>query len=216
MISVNLWDHIADVWASKQLALDIESLVVPEHEWIPFDSSIGVLRNAEATSDTHRLHLWIWLMRSMILSVVACGVWAYFDSLSMIWVYPFPTNLALSWPDLGPITHLDSVIFAWSSLDSRLRGTGSYTSWPTLLNEMSSFLIASLTSFSEYPWRSPWYHSCSLRSWSSWSSWASSLWSLLTEYRLISKIPCLRDVIMSTSNSEGGCLPDDSSSGWLR
>ena len=118
---------------------------------------MGVLRNAEATSDTPRLHLWIWLMRSMILSVVACGVWAYLDSLSMIWVYPFPRNLALSWPDLGPITHLDSMIFAWSSLDSRLRGTGSYTSWPILLNEMSSFLIASLTSFSEYPWRSPWY-----------------------------------------------------------
>ena len=38
---------------------------------------MGVSRNAEATSDTHRLHLWIWLMRSMILSVVACGVWAY-------------------------------------------------------------------------------------------------------------------------------------------
>ena len=157
-----------------------QSLAVPEHEWIPL---IHLWEYWE-TLKPHLTH------KDSICESDSWEVWAYFDSLSMIWVYPFPTNLALSWPDLGRITHLDSMIFAWSSLDSRLRDTGSYTSWPTLLN---AFSIASLTSFSEYPWR--------------WSSWSSSLWSLLTECSLTSKIPCLSDVIMLISDSGGGCLP---------
>ena len=88
-------------------------------------------------------------------------------------------------------------------LDSGLRGSGSNASWPELLSETSSVLMASLTSFSEYSWRSPWHHPWSLRSWSNWSSWSTSSWSLLTDFSLISKMPCLRVLIMLISNSEG-------------
>ena len=76
----------------------------------------------------------------------------------------------LTWPSLldDSAVELSQVIrsetLASSSLERSLRGTGSYTSWAELLREMSSFLMASLTSFSEKPWRSPWYHSWSLRS----------------------------------------------------
>ena len=110
----------------------------------------------------------------------------------------------------GRSTHLDSMAFAWPSWDSSLRGIGSHTSWPDLLSEMSSFLMASLTSFSEYPWRSPWYHSWSLRSWSTWSSWSASSWSWLTDFSLISRMPSLRELSelsMLISNSEVACFP---------
>ena len=80
----------------------------------------------------------------MSLSVVAWGVWAYLDFLPTTWVKPFPTNRALRTLDLGPMTHLDSMIFDCYSGDRSLTGTGS-------------FLMVSLTSFFVKPWRSSWY-----------------------------------------------------------
>ena len=61
----------------------------------PFDSSTGVLRNAEATSDTPRLHRWVWLIQSMILSVVA---------FSTQWSSPGLHSI-VDWEELGHILH---------------------------------------------------------------------------------------------------------------
>ena len=73
MISVHFWDHQADDWVSRPSALDTESLLELRRIWVPFDSSMGVLGNAEATCETAAgSHLWSWLIIKMILRVVAC------------------------------------------------------------------------------------------------------------------------------------------------
>ena len=112
-----------------------------------------------------------------------------------------------AWPLLSGAYGSAWTLCQWSSGDRSQKGTRSYTSWPELLREMCFFLIASWTSFSAKPWRSPWYHSWSLTSWSNVSPWSASFRSLLIEVSLISKTPSLSDLITLTSNSDGACFP---------
>ena len=109
-----------------------------------------------------------------------------------------------TWPRSNDPTRFDD--FGLMSWERSLRGIESYTSWPELLREVSSFLIASLSYFSENPWRSPWYHSWSLRFCSNWSSSSTSDWSLLIDVPLISKKPSLSELITLISNSKGACF----------
>ena len=166
----------------------------------PFESSTGVLRKADATFDIEKLHLRSWLIIIMSLRVVAIGEWAYFVSLSRTWVKPFPTKRALKTPERGPMTQRDSIILAWSSLGRSL--SGSYVSWPELLREMSFFLMVSLISFLSGPND---HLDTILVVWDLEASEVLAL--LLLDFSLISKMPCLRELIMLISNSDGAGFP---------
>ena len=152
-----------------------------------FEGSTGVLRNADAMSDTATSQEWIWLMSKMSLRVVAWGVDAYLSSLEMICLNPFAQNRPLSsLPGQGPMTHLDSMMDRRSSLTELTERNLIISIMTMSATSACSFVIASLIWSAEYPWRSPWYHSWRMRPWSNsssdWASWWSALtWSWPTE-----------------------------------
>ena len=73
MISVSLWDHTTDVWVRRQTVgsgyrISWGACTIVS----PFDSSTGVLRKADVTSDTAKLYLWSWLIIKLICRCLRC------------------------------------------------------------------------------------------------------------------------------------------------
>ena len=120
----------------------------------------------------------------MCLRVIAWGVWRIWTLCQWLELKPFPTNRSLRTPDLGLMTHLNSMSFDCSSGDSIRTGPGHIHHDLNCWEKWAPF-------------------------WSLLGPPASSS-SLSIAFSLILKtpsLPSLREVITLISNSDGACFP---------